>query len=240
MPTPLVNIKIESIYTKDGNAVNLPSRMAKCTPDTLKAIQSIAVDVAAKGGKLVLSDLFRSYDMQLQAHADYVNKRKTAYSPPPGGSMHEAGRGMDIDLKQMKIKLADFWVIAAKYGFMPILEKPVSTQDEAWHFDCAGSHRAVYEYYSAGKGNNFKPYKAMAVSGILAIGVKVDDFKSAQKEANIQASLIRMGKEIGNIDGSIGNKTKAALASLGINHVDAATTLGQLEPLLRQRFPGEF
>lgn len=240
MNTPLIAIKIPSIYTVNNKPVDLPKRMAVCTPDTKAAIEAIAAELAAKGGKLVLSDLFRSYDMQLQAHNDWVNKRKTAYSPPPGGSMHEAGRGMDIDLSKIKIKLADFWTIAAKYGFLPIIPKPESGVDESWHFDRAGSHRVVYEYYKAGKADNMKPYTAMAASGILAIGVQVDQFKSKQKEAAIQAALIRLGDDIGNIDGAIGKRTKAALTARGITYTDAATTLPKVETLLKKVFPGEF
>jgi len=37
----------------------------------------------------MLSDLLRSYDMQLQAHLDYTSGKKSAFSPAPGGSMHE-------------------------------------------------------------------------------------------------------------------------------------------------------
>jgi hypothetical protein len=240
MSTPLIKITIPSIYKVNGVPVNLPTRMAKCTPDTRIAIEGIAKDLAAKGGRLVLSDLFRSYDMQLQAHNDWLTGRKSAYSPPPGGSMHEAGRGMDIDLSAIKIPLADFWKIAAKWGFLPIISQAISSQDEAWHFDCGGSHRVVYKYYQDGKGTNMKPYTAMAASGILAIGVRVDQFKTKQKDAAIQAGLIRLGHVIGNIDGAIGPKTRAALTKIGITHTDAATTLLKVEEVLRKKFPGEF
>lgn len=240
MKTPLKSIKFPSIYVVAGKPVDLPTRMAKCTPDTKSAIEAIATEVAAKGGKLVLSDLFRSYEMQLQAHSDYVAGRKTAYSPPPGGSMHEAGRGMDIDLSKIKIKLSEFWVIAAKYGFFPIIPEPISGVDESWHFDCTGSHRNVYNYYKSGKGTNMKPYTAMAASAILAIGVKVDQFKTKQDEAAIQAGLLRLGKDIGNIDGAIGTKTKTALLSLGITYTTASATLLKVEALLKKTFPGEF
>jgi D-alanyl-D-alanine dipeptidase len=241
MKTPLNKIDFPSIY-KDGtgNTIALPGKMARCTPDTKKAIMAIATDLAAAGGKLVLSDLFRSYDMQLQAHNDYVTKKKKAYSPPPGGSLHEAGRGMDIDLSKIKISLKDFWVIAAKYGFYPIIAEPNSKASEAWHFDCQGSHRIVYDYYKAGKGKNMAPYAAMAASGILAIGVKVDSFKTRQREAAIQAGLIRLGHDIGSLDGDIGPKTQAALKKAKITSGDPASVLESVESLLQKKFPGEF
>lgn len=241
MKSPLIKITIPSIYKDStGSAVSLPTRMAKCTPDTKRAIEAIGAELKALGGELVLSDLFRSYDMQLQAHADYVNKRKTAYSPPPGGSMHEAGRGMDIDLKKIKVSLADFWKIAAKHGFLPIIPEPKSGVDESWHFDCAGSHRRVYDHYKAGKGTNMKPYAAMAASGILSIGVKVDQFKTKQNEAMIQAGLIRLGMDIGNIDGQIGQKSIKGMANVGITYTDVPTALAAVEAALQRAFPGEF
>lgn len=241
MKTPLNKIDFPSIY-KDGTGkgLNLPTRMAKCTPDTKRAIMAIAKDLEAAGGKLVLSDLFRSYDMQLQAHNDYVTKKKKAYSPPPGGSLHEAGRGMDIDLSAIKIPLKDFWVIAAKYGFYPIIAEPNPKTSEAWHFDCQGSHRLVYEYYKAGKATNMKPYTAMAASGILAIGVRVDQFKTRQREAAIQAGLIRLGYDIGGIDGDIGPNTHNALKKAKIMSGDVASVLESVEALLQKKYPGEF
>ena len=87
MFTPLLPIDIRSIYHGP-----LPVRMAKCTPDMLAAAMRLREQLQAIGADLVLSDLYRSYDMQFQAHMEFVSGRKTAYSPPPGGSMHEAGR----------------------------------------------------------------------------------------------------------------------------------------------------
>lgn len=193
MKTPLTHINIESIYLKDGKRVPLPQRMAQCTPDTKQALIEIGKAVEAKGGHFYLSDLFRSYDMQLQSHLDWKNGRKSAFSPPPGGSMHEAGRAFDMDLSKIKIKLSDFWGIAKEFGFFPIISKPNADESEAWHFDCRGSHQKVYEYYAAGKGKNLKSYTAMAASAILSINVKVDAFGENQSEAAIQAGLIRLG-----------------------------------------------
>jgi hypothetical protein len=83
MFAPLEDIQFKSIYGGD-----LPKRMAHCTPDMLTAVRLVAADVKAAGGELILSDMYRSYDMQFQAHLDYVSGKKSAYSPPPGGSMH--------------------------------------------------------------------------------------------------------------------------------------------------------
>lgn len=243
MKTPLVPIDIISIYkNKFGDLVPLPVRMAKCTPDTYTAIFNIASDLAKQKGKLILSDLFRSYDMQAKAHQDYIAGRKKDYSPPPGGSFHEAGRAFDLDLNAIKVSLADFWMIAAKYNVDPIIEKPKSNASEAWHFECRGSHQLVYNYYAEGKGTNFKPYTAAAISSILSVGVNVDTFGGNQKQAAIQSGLIRLGKIIGNIDGQIGKNTHKGLDEIGVvfdlNNLDGM--LIQVENLVQQQFPDEF
>ncbi len=243
MKSPLIPINIISIYkNRLGDLLPLPSRMAKCTPDTFDAIFKIAHELAEKNGRLILSDLFRSYDMQAQSHQDYISGRKKDFSPAPGGSFHEAGRAFDLDLDFIKIPLSEFWVIAAKYGVFPVIKQPQSNVSEAWHFDCRGSHQIVYQYYANGKGTNFKPYTAAAASGILSIGVHVDSFGSNQIQASIQSGIIRLGKEIGNIDGQIGGRTQKALEELDIQFdlSNPSNMLIQVENLVQQKFPKEF
>ncbi len=243
MKTPLISLSIISIYKNHlGDQLPLPPRMARCTPDTYTAIFNITSELAPNGGRLILSDLFRSYDMQAQSNSDYLSGKKKAFSPPPGGSFHEAGRAFDLDLGAIQIQLSDFWNIAAKYNVLPIIPKPKPNVSEAWHFDCRGSHQIVYQYYADKKGNNFQPYTAAAASGILSIGVHVDSFGDNQIQALIQSCLIRLGKEIGNIDGLIGRKTHQAIDELGItfdlNNIDEM--LLQLENMVQQKFPNEF
>ncbi len=243
MKSPLIPISILSIYKNSlGDRLPLPSRMAQCTPDTYTAIFKIATALAKKGGKLILSDLFRSYDMQAQSHQDFIAKRKKAFSPPPGGSFHEAGRAFDMDLTAIKISLADFWTLAAQHGVFPIIKQPKPNVSEAWHFDRRGSHQLVYQYYADGKGKNFAPYTAAAASGILSIGVHVDAFGLNQMQAAIQSCLIRMGKDIGNMDGQMGRKSQQALEELGVtfNLNSVAEMLIQVENMVQQKFPEEF
>ena len=135
LTTPLVPVVVPSIYNRGP----LPTRMARCTPDTAAALEGVRSDLAALGFELRLSDLFRSSEMQRQAHDDYVKGRKTAYSPPAGSSMHEAGRAMDIDLTSMGVPLARFWEIARGHGFFPIIDAPNPSRSEAWHFGTGGS-----------------------------------------------------------------------------------------------------
>lgn len=238
---PLLTLVVASIYSVNGVKVPLPNRLAQCAPDMKRAIHDANVEVVKKGGRLELSDLFRSYDMQLASHNDYVAGRKKAFSPPPGGSLHEAGRALDLNLKALKMPLADFWTIAAKSNLVPIISKPNASASEAWHFECRGSHQLVYDYYKAGKGTNFdKPYKAMAASAIVSAGVRVDKFGNGQREAVIQSAIIRLGQNIGNLDGQVGQKTRNGLQALGIqwNSVDQA--LADVTAKLEAAFPAEF
>jgi hypothetical protein len=240
MAALLVRPVVISVYEVNGQRVLMPERMARSTPDMKKSMYGIRADVKAAGGKFELSDLFRSYDMQLQAHLDFTSGKKKAFSPPPGGSMHEAGRAFDVDLKALKLLLADFWQIAQKHGVVPIITQPDSRASEAWHFECRGSHQLVYDYYKAGKGTNFTPAAAMAASAIVAAGLKHDRFKDKEEAAYIQSGLIRLGQEIGNIDGEIGPKTSGMLSSVGIAGSTRAEQIQGLDALLQQKFPDEF
>src|SRR5205823_14245799 len=114
-----------------------------------------------------------------------------------------------------------------------------SGKNEAWHFDCRGSHDKVYSYYTAGKGTNMKPYQAMAASAILSVGVKVDRFNENQDAALIQSALIRLSFDPGNIDGGIGQRTSNALQQAGVLVGDAKTMLSALQLQLEQKYPGE-
>lgn len=241
MKTPLLPIQIASIYkSSSGRRIYLPSRMAVCTPDTNSAILGIKAEIESLGGQLYLSDLFRSYDMQFQANLDYTSGKKKAYSPPPGGSMHEAGRAFDIDLSAIGISLDKFWNIAAKFGVSPIISKPDPSMKEAWHFDCRGSHGLIYNYYASGKGTNMKPYQAMTASAILSAGLQHDMFRGKERAACVQSMLVRLGHDIGNIDGLIGRKTRSALASIGVPEYNLEETIDALEDLVQLTFPDEF
>jgi hypothetical protein len=240
MKTPLVPIHTPSIYLVNGVRVPLPERMARCTPDTRRAIRDLGQAVAAQGGALYLSDLFRSYDVQLQSHLDWKSGKKKAKSPPPGGSLHEAGRAMDMDLDAIDMSLADFWGLAKAVGFFPIINAPKPKTSEAWHFDRRGSHDLVYEYYRSGKASNFVPYQAMAASAILATGERVDSFGHRQREAALQFGLVRLGFRLGNVDGAIGKKTLGAVEGAGIPSGDVEEMLIGVEHLLQERFAEEY
>lgn len=238
MFAPLMPIKIASIY--DGD---LPKRMARCSADMFSALLSITRELAGSRNALVLSDLYRSYDMQLQAHLDFKTGKKKAFSPPPGGSMHEAGRAFDLDLSRIKtMGLAAFWTVAAKRGVTPIIDTPTAGKSESWHFDIRGSHDLVYRYYAAGHGDNFaSPYAAMAASGIVSTGQAVDKLGKDARTGYIQSGLIRLGQVIGDLDGQIGPKSKEKLAAVGIEPSQDLNALAeQIGQKLQAAFPAEY
>lgn len=240
MSAPIVPITILSIYkNRTGEYVNLPSRNGQGTPDMRAALSRIGKEVNAAGGIFRLSDLYRTYEMQLQAHMDYVSRKKSAFSPPPGGSMHESGRAFDVDVAALRMSLDAFWKIAARHGVVPIIDKPSTALKECWHFECRGSHEKVRAYYAAGKGKNMKPSEALAASAIVCTGVQVNRFKD-QTGAAIQSALIRLDQDIGNLDGDVGPKSKAAAAALGITATDPQAMLTALEAKLAERFPDEW
>jgi len=212
--TELVKVEILSIYKgKDGIRKMMPTRMALATPDFRDAIYNIRDKVASvSDGKaqLVLSDLKRSYEMQYQAHMDYVSKKKKAFSPAPGGSFHEAGRAMDVSLADLRGLggdnwLAKFWDIAGEFGVRPIIREPISSKSEAWHFDCMGEFRAIYKK---------EGYKEAAKGAILDVGQQVDDDVSDDETQWVQSQLLAYGYEIGKADGVIGKNTKAAIRDI--------------------------
>jgi hypothetical protein len=233
LKTPLVPITIASNYKNSP----LPARMALCTPDTRNAILGVVQDLRSLGHELRLSDLYRSYEMQRKANLDYVQHRKKAFSPPPGASMHEAGRAMDIDLSSIGVPLDRFWEISRARGFAPIIPKPIAGVSESWHFDFPGSHKAVYEYVKSGRSKSgAKPYAQMARSGILAIGVAVD-YLADQRIGFLQSGLIRLGYDPGPVDGVLGSRTTDALKAAGCGEEQPELRLNEL---LEANFSSEY
>ena len=229
MLTPLVSVNLPSIY----NNQPLPARMARAAKDFAAALAQLSSQLP----NLRWSDLFRSYEMQKAANEDYLQGRKKAFSPPAGGSLHEAGRAMDIDLSTTGMSLADFWAFLKPLGMVPIISKPDSGMSEAWHFEYRGSHQVVYDYAAAGNVRaDISPYKQAAVSAILGLGIHVDQVKD-QNIALVQSALIRLGFDAGPIDGDPGSRTFAALQKAGATMENAEQVLA---PRLQESFPLEF
>lgn len=230
MLTPLVGVTLPSIY---GKSKPLAPRMARATPDFSAALDKLKSRLPA----LRWSDLFRSYDMQKQSHDDFVSGKKKAFSPPPGGSFHEAGRAMDIDLGTIGMSLPAFWDLLKPLGLAPIISTPNNKFSEAWHFDFRGSHQVVYDYVASGKVQaTYGAYAQAARSAILAIGQTVDGLPD-HDYALVQSALIRLGFDPGPIDGVPGFRTKTAAKAAGVTMDNADS---KLPDQLQSKFASEF
>jgi len=112
----LAPVIISSIY---GGL--LPKRMAKLHPDIVDSFYEIVKDVKKAGGKLIVSDMFRPWEVQVD-----LRKRKPRLANPPGKSYHEAGLAFDFDTGRLGIPMAEFHRIIRKHGWEPI-------RSESWH-----------------------------------------------------------------------------------------------------------
>lgn len=165
-------------------------------------------DVESEGGHLLISDMFRDWMMQWQAHQDYITGKKKAFSPDPGKSFHCAGRSIDIDLQSIR-KSMDFnlfWEIMRSHGFSGVRNNrhtPSPNETEAWHYDFLGSFDALYrkQRYSV----------AAQVATMDAIGDNYPDVDhQIVKNFRIQAYLLDLGLYEGKVDGMYGRQTHVA------------------------------
>ena len=69
--------------------------------DMYEALKELDKLVTADGGNLYIIDLFRSWDVQLENRNKYLSGKKRAFVAPPGGSFHNAGRAVDISVKEL-------------------------------------------------------------------------------------------------------------------------------------------
>lgn len=186
--TELEAVGIGTTYkTKDGL---LPARMALATPDTMEAVYKARDAIAATGGKLLITDMYRSYDVQRQAYLEYVASVKAGHPiakrSPPGSSLHNSGRAIDLSLDDAlkHLTLEKLWELMAPIGWVPIIEKPDTGVSEAWHFEVRG---------------NFKPlhtlgYAVMVRAAICDIRGMTSDTQATTDRAHLQYQLMRTGR----------------------------------------------
>ena len=217
----------------------LPHRLAQCTPDTKAAIEAVARDLAGLGFGIRLSDLFRSHDMQAQSHADFVEGRKKAFSPPPGGSLHEAGRAMDIDLSSIGVPLPQ--VLGDRQGAR--LHARSSTRrirtgrNPGTSIVAAVTTRYTSTCRPGRRAPCSRPIRRWRRARLLAIGVKLDVIPAQERRRSCKPALIRLGFDPGRIDGVQGNRTMRALEAAGADLHDPITWLSEA---LRKMYPAEY
>lgn len=192
----------------------------KACPDVVDALEALAIECPW----LRVTDLWRDIATQTALRRRYdfwVASGKptgTSYDPrmmkrdyvaTPGKSMHNGGRAVDLNTGSMLNALGGqyldaFWPTARRHGFTPIIAAPTEGVSESWHFDHKGIWQRVFDTLG---------YE----QGILAANCAVGGAGSFQSpERRVQAHIVRLGKNIGDIDGNLGPRSRSALTELGI------------------------
>lgn len=203
LPGKLLPVIVPSIYR--NYQANLPDRMAWLTPDSAVALEALMAALKAAGGRLYLSDCFRGEMDQARARFDYLTghgrlveratlirrypglkgydacnggKGKRAFSPEPGGSLHEAGRAIDVDMDPARLGMDQrrFAVIAHDCGWRDIVHDNFGDPNkvdvtEEWHWEYPGEFRSVYDQALFESGDRRKAYREMTGAAIADIKV---------------------------------------------------------------------
>lgn len=181
-------------------------------------VLALNFEVNKLGGTLLLTDMFRTWDHQVQAHHDFVTGKKKAYSPPPGRSFHQAGRSIDVDIKVLNETLRPddaaksgfdlYWEIANDLGFTGVVQnrlRPVPEATEAWHWDFLGVFGRLRQDVS---------YRTAAMVAIMdATGDNYEGYESERIQAyRLQGYLYHLGLYSSKIDGLWGEKSQGAMS----------------------------
>lgn len=205
----VVNVQVPGIYGTKGDP--LPKRMAKLVREAAVALNKVFQDVAQAGGHLYLSDMFRSAHEQQQAYNDYKTGRKSAFSPPSCGSVHEAARAIDIDAFDTGIGHKRVRDILNKHGWVNIVE--TLTGSECWHYEFRGDK---WEQYYAQNG-----YAAMARAMKKDIGNVLNLQQAIDHEEEIKKVQTALNKLFGSnleVDGMLGPMTRELVRRFQTEH----------------------
>jgi len=124
----VVRVQVPGIYPKGSP---LPAHMARLVEPAAEALARVYQEIVAEGGHLYISDMFRSAEMQQKAHEDWKAGRKTAYSPPACGSVHESGRAIDTDALDTGIAHKLLLELLNRHGLAN--NHATLTGPECWH-----------------------------------------------------------------------------------------------------------
>ncbi len=189
------------------------------TKDMSIALHKLKDAVEGEGGSFYISDLFRQWNIQKEAHELWLRRKRKAFAAPPGYSFHMAGRAVDIDIYNLNFNidkslwLTRLWSLAKPIGFHPIINKPDNKISEAWHFEYPGYDWGVVY----GKMKNKEIAKAAVVDAGLWQGVTDPHIQDVMF---IQSQLIRLGHTSIVVDGIAGQETKKILKMYWTHDVD--------------------
>ena len=246
IPLAAVDSSIASSYSKAGKTggprqelVSL-SKLGKAgfaVAEMAAALKMLSDAVLEAGGDFRVTECHRDVGVQKAARAKYDNwvkagkphptspsfdskTMKAAFVAAPGRSGHNAGRSIDVHLGALKFlgvpadkQLDKLWEIAPPLGWEPIIKNADEGASEAWHFDYWGELKGVKDRLG---------YEQAARVGAILVGH--GDLSSY--EAVVQALLSRGGFALGPVDGIVGPRTIACVASaLGCTDVEAKAKL---------------
>ncbi len=130
----ITKVQVLSGYKVKGQYVMLPDYMAWIANDLVQSFENLKQDLYKHyGATLILTDLGRTYEMQLSA---YLKKGKDLVCDPKKGSWHMAGRAFDVVLKEVLKHLTydQFREVCAGHGWYTIISVNDKNDNEAWHF----------------------------------------------------------------------------------------------------------
>jgi hypothetical protein len=235
MPTLLTDIVFPSIYRVNDREVNLPKRMAQCTPDTKAALLGLPETLLHGAGSCASAIFFGATACRCKRILITGAEKRARSARRLGATGTKRAARSTFTWVPSRSRSLIFGG-SPRNGVVPIIAAPDKKLSEAWQFECRGSHQLVYVHYQGRPNTNFKA----ALNAILSIGRSVADMRCKDDAGRVQSSLIRLGKSIGNIDGDIGPKSRAALKAPGLETLSLAEAQEALVAKLEKAFPGEF
>lgn len=117
-----------------GGRPMFPTERAWLQREALDSLMQANIQILDSGGRLLITDMWRTPQEQLAEWLRWASGRKTSYSPPPGAGMHEIGRAVDIDLRSesTKIPAEQICEILNNHGWVSIA--PLGTPGH-WHWE---------------------------------------------------------------------------------------------------------
>ena len=257
---PLVRLDgVMSSYVSDGETggpwderMDLADKPTGWGTEALRtALRAAQATVHAEGGTLGVTECYRSFAVSQRAHEAFKAGKRKHYACPGGGSLHNAGQAIDIDVYHLGgLDLADIWDIVQPLGFTPIVTSPDRKRSECWHFDYRGEWADFYRWAKATiRSSAYQQLARVLTLDAGAWDCAASGWSEARMEIGfIQGQLHRIGVHVvGAVDGLAGPATRRAVsaafpegAQAGDidDHADRVAIAGRLgvypTPLIRQ------
>lgn len=215
-PKRISLIQLTGLRLLTGQLVETLGTGAYVVPGLYVGLKHLAKLVEENGGQFYINSLYRDFQTQAKLRKEYEQGLR-APANRPGESFHGAGRAADINVATLNFKGVDkdkwlqkFWDLAIPLGFVPNISKPDLSIPECWHFDIMDEFAhlpALIGYANAAKA-------CIVDAGLWDPNEDLEKVK----RMFIQTQLHRLRFNVGIVDGIIGQKTKAALAILGLQN----------------------